>query len=125
MPSIATQNKPKAKPQSMVSQGKRTAINGVTKAPRNISATAAAAKRTLTCCSPRALAPDPEPQSNRKKPPRKLEIRSQSYNVNAIRLSAPFLDDLLAKMLQLQNRMLMTGQDIAASSETEDIIKRE
>jgi len=74
---------------------------------------------------PRAAAPEPESQSNRKKPPRKLEIRLPNSNANAVKFSAPFLDNLLAKMLQLQNRMLMTGQDIAASDETDDRIKRE
>jgi hypothetical protein len=45
-------------------------------------------------------------------------------NANGVKFSAPFLDNLLAKMLSLQTRMLMTGQDIAAS-EADDQIKRE
>jgi len=67
---------------------------------------------------------EPEPQTNGKKAPRKLEIRLPNANANGVKFSAPFLDNLLAKMLSLQNRMLMTGSDIAAS-EADDNIKRE
>jgi len=67
----------------------------------------------------------PEPQVNGgRKTPRKLEIRLPNSNANGVKFSAPFLDNLLAKMLSLQNRMLMTGSDIAAS-EADENIKRE
>src|ERR1700753_2450303 len=57
-----------------------------------------------------------------RKPPRKLEIRlPPAANANGVRFSAPFLDNLLGKMLALQNRMLVTGQEIAASEAQEDI----
>jgi len=64
---------------------------------------------------------EPEPHVNGRKPPRKLEIRLPNANANGVKFSAPFLDNLLGKMLTLQNRMLMTGQDIAASDADEDI----
>jgi hypothetical protein len=67
---------------------------------------------------------DQEPQINGRKPPRKLEIRLPNANANGVKFSAPFLDNLLAKMLSLQNRMLTTGSDIAAS-EADDNIKRD
>ena len=67
---------------------------------------------------------DSQSQVNGRKAPRKLEIRLPNANANGVKFSAPFLDNLLAKMLSLQNRMLMTGQDIAAS-EADDNIKRE
>ena len=61
---------------------------------------------------------------NGKKQPRKLEIRLPAADATGVKFSAPFLDNLLAKMLSLQNSMLMTGQDIAAS-DIDDSIKKE
>jgi len=72
---------------------------------------------------PRGPAPEPQ-QVNGKKVPRKLEIRLPNANANGVKFSAPFLDNLLGKMLSLQNRMLMTGSDLAAS-EADDSTKRE
>jgi len=69
-------------------------------------------------------AAEPVQQVNGKRPPRKLEIRLPNANANSVKFSAPFLDNLLAKMLSLQNRMLMTGSDIAAS-DADDQTKRE
>ncbi|KAF2672153.1 hypothetical protein BT63DRAFT_422651 [Microthyrium microscopicum] len=63
-------------------------------------------------------------QNGRKKVPRKLEIRLPNANANGVKFSAPFLDNLLGKMLSLQNRMLMTGSDLAAS-EADDSTKRD
>jgi hypothetical protein len=69
--------------------------------------------------------PAPEPQQiNGKKPPRKLEIRLPNTGTEGVKFSAPFLDNTLAKMLALQNRMLKTGSEIAASDAGEDV-KRE
>jgi hypothetical protein len=65
-----------------------------------------------------------EPQTNSKKPPRKLEIRLPNSGTDGIKFSAPFLDNTLAKMLALQNRMLKTGSEIAASDASE-AVKRE
>lgn len=63
-----------------------------------------------------------EPQNGRK-PPRKLEIRLPP-STGDVKFSAPFLDNTLAKMLSLQNRMLKTGSEIAASDAPENV-KRE
>lgn len=63
-------------------------------------------------------------QAQLRKQPRKLEIRLPNAGANGVKFSAPFLDNLLAKMLSLQNRMLMTGQEIA-SSKADDNIKRD
>jgi len=67
---------------------------------------------------------EPAPQVNGRKVPRKLEIRLPNANANGVKFSAPFLDNLLSKMLSLQNRMLMTGQDLGAS-EADEKVKRE
>jgi len=66
----------------------------------------------------------PEPQVNGRKPPRKLEVRLPNAGTDGIKFSAPFLDNTLAKMLALQNRMLKTGSEIAAS-DASDEVKRE
>jgi acetylglutamate synthase len=42
-----------------------------------------------------------------------------------ITFSAPFLDNTLAKLLALQNRMLKVSQEIAASEDVEDGVKHE
>jgi len=74
---------------------------------------------------PMQRGPEPEqPQVNGKKTPRKLEIRLPNANGDGVKFSAPFLDNTLAKMLSLQNRMLKTGSSIAASDVDEEI-KRE
>ena len=43
---------------------------------------------------------------------------------DGVKFSAPFLDNTLAKMLALQNRLLKTGSEIAASDASEEV-KRE
>ena len=79
---------------------------------------------TVTLAYYQSRRPEPEPQVNGRKVPRKLEIRLPNANANGVKFSAPFLDNLLGKMLSLQNKMLVTGSDIAAS-EADDDIKRE
>lgn len=44
--------------------------------------------------------------------------------MDGVKFSAPFLDNTLSKMLSLQNRMLKTGSEIAASDAGDDV-KRE
>jgi len=78
-------------------------------------------EHSLTLSYRRPVA-EPEPQNGRK-PPRKLEIRFPPSNGD-VQFSAPFLDNTLAKMLHLQNRMLKTGSEIAASDAPEEV-KRE
>lgn len=68
--------------------------------------------------------PVQEPETkNGRRPPRKLEIRFPP-TTGDVKFSAPFLDNTLAKMLSLQNRMLKTGSEIAASDAPESV-KRE
>jgi len=75
---------------------------------------------------PQKYLPESEqPQTNGvKRGPRKLEIRLPNSGTNGVKFSAPFLDNTLSKMLALQNRMLKTGSEIAASDASEEV-KRE
>jgi len=68
------------------------------------------------------------PAPKTKKPPRKLEMRLGQNNISSptnITFSAPFLDNTLAKMLALQDRMLKVGQELAASEDVEENLKQE
>jgi len=68
------------------------------------------------------------PAPKAKKPPRKLEMRLGQNNISSptnITFSAPFLDNTLAKMLSLQDRMLKVGQELAASEDVEESVKQE
>jgi len=49
---------------------------------------------------------------------------SASFPSN-ITFSAPFLDNTLAKLLALQNRMLKVSQEIAACEDVEESVKME
>lgn len=76
--------------------------------------------------------PQPQPQqsssqSAARKPPRKLELRLPNSGASPtnITFSAPFLDNTLSKLLTLQNRMLKVSNDIAASEDVDDAVKRE
>ncbi|KAH7115322.1 hypothetical protein B0J11DRAFT_540317 [Dendryphion nanum] len=66
-------------------------------------------------------------QSSHRKPPRKLELRLPNSGASPtnITFSAPFLDNTLSKLLTLQNRMLKVSNDIAASEDVEESVKRE
>ncbi|OCL13242.1 hypothetical protein AOQ84DRAFT_332973 [Glonium stellatum] len=73
-------------------------------------------------------APAPkEPVQKARKPPRKLEMRlgQSGPSPTNVTFSAPFLDNTLAKMLSLQNRMLKVGQDLAASEDLDEAVKQE
>jgi len=74
--------------------------------------------------------PQSQPQTptspQTKKPPRKLEMRIPNTAGGAqVTFSAPFLDNTLSKLLALQNRMLQVSQEIAASDDVEDKVKKE
>lgn len=59
-----------------------------------------------------------------KKRPRKLEMRLTNSSADQIAFSAPFLDNTLQKMLQLQNRMLKTTAELSkAGGVDEHVIK--
>lgn len=62
-----------------------------------------------------------------RKPPRKLDIRvpNNGQSPTNITFSAPFLDNTLAKLLTLQNRMLKVSNDIAASEDVDEQTKQE
>lgn len=59
------------------------------------------------------------------KKPRKLEIRLQPGKTDEIAFSAPFLDNTLSKMLDLQRRMLQVSADIASSDASESVKKEQ
>jgi len=66
------------------------------------------------------------PTYNGPRKPRKLEIRLPSdANANGVRFSAPFLDNTLAKMLELQNKMLRVGAELAKAEGVSEDVKRE
>ncbi|KAH6865027.1 hypothetical protein J4E85_004335 [Alternaria conjuncta] len=67
------------------------------------------------------------PSNSGKKPPRKLEMRMPNNGASPtnITFSAPFLDNTLAKLLTLQNRMLTVSNDIAACEDVDDKTKQE
>lgn len=62
-----------------------------------------------------------------KKKPRKLEMRfgQTSNSAEHVQFSAPFLDNTLQKMLQLQNRMLMTTAELSKSAGVDEKIIKE
>ncbi|CAK4031713.1 Hypothetical predicted protein [Lecanosticta acicola] len=53
------------------------------------------------------------PATEEKKKPRKLDMRLNNTTSDRVAFSAPFLDNTLQKMLQLQNRMLQTTADLS------------
>jgi len=50
---------------------------------------------------------------------------SSASSPSNITFSAPFLDNTLAKLLALQNRMLKVSQEIAACEDVEESVKME
>jgi hypothetical protein len=54
-----------------------------------------------------------------------MRLPSSGQSPTNITFSAPFLDNTLSKLLSLQNRMLKVSNDIAASDDVEDNVKRE
>ena len=63
-----------------------------------------------------------------KKAPRKLEMRLPPGGGNgqsSVAFSAPFLDNTLQKMLQLQNRMLTTTAQLSKSENVEESVIKE
>ncbi|KAF2205043.1 hypothetical protein GQ43DRAFT_477703 [Delitschia confertaspora ATCC 74209] len=69
----------------------------------------------------------PQPAQPQKKPPRKLDIRLPPTHQSPtnITFSAPFLDNTLKKLLDLQNRMLRVSNDIAACDDVDESVKQE
>lgn len=66
-----------------------------------------------------------EPQAEEKKKPRKLEMRLNGGSADSVAFSAPFLDNTLQKMLQLQNRMLKSSAELSKTEGVDEKIVRE
>jgi len=66
-----------------------------------------------------------EPVTDEKKRPRKLEMRLNGSSQDSIAFSAPFLDNTLQKMLQLQNRMLKSTAELSKAENVEEKIIKE
>lgn len=67
-----------------------------------------------------------EATENGRKQPRKLEMRlPNSGNGQSVAFSAPFLDNTLQKMLQLQNRMLKTTAELSKSESVDESVIKE
>lgn len=62
------------------------------------------------------------PETDEKKKPRKLEMRLNNGGGSgeSVAFSAPFLDNTLQKMLQLQNRMLTTTAELSNAEGVEE-----
>ncbi|KAF1990053.1 hypothetical protein K402DRAFT_390370 [Aulographum hederae CBS 113979] len=67
----------------------------------------------------------PQTNGGGKRKPRKLELRLQNSSADAVSFSAPFLDNTLSKMLDLQTRMLKTGANLARSGDVSEEVKKE
>ncbi|GAB7360904.1 hypothetical protein MBLNU230_g0890t1 [Neophaeotheca triangularis] len=61
----------------------------------------------------------------KKKAPRKLEMRLQNGSKDSVAFSAPFLDNTLQKMLKLQNRMLDTTAELSNTEGVEEKVIKE
>lgn len=64
-------------------------------------------------------------ESDEKKKPRKLEMRLANSGSDSIAFSAPFLDNTLQKMLQLQNRMLKSTAELSKTEGVDEKIVKE
>lgn len=64
-------------------------------------------------------------ESEEKKRPRKLEMRLANSGADSIAFSAPFLDNTLQKMLQLQNRMLKSTAELSKTENVDEKIVKE
>ncbi|CAK1367137.1 hypothetical protein CB0940_10460 [Cercospora beticola] len=74
---------------------------------------------------PKPSEADPEPVEQEKRRPRKLEMRLNNSAADSVAFSAPFLDNTLQKMLQLQNRMLKTTADLSKSEGVDEKMVKE
>lgn len=64
-------------------------------------------------------------KSERRKQPRKLEMRLGTSKPDEVSFSAPFLDNTLSKMLALQNRMLTLGNNMAKNGDLDEATQKE
>lgn len=104
-------------------------VNGVTSAyaimaSRIANRVAEMAESITFVERPKAREPEVPAAVEEKRRPRKLDIRLNTNSDEHIAFSAPFLDNTLQKMLQLQNRMLKTTADLSkAEGVDEKVIK--
>lgn len=80
---------------------------------------------TLTASRYRPKPQEQAPQGEEKKRPRKLDMRLNGGAQDQVAFSAPFLDNTLQKMMQLQNRMLTTTADLSKSGGVEEKVIKE
>ncbi|USW56021.1 hypothetical protein Slin15195_G093400 [Septoria linicola] len=76
---------------------------------------------------PKPSEAEPPSQSleQQKRKPRKLEMRLNNGAADSVAFSAPFLDNTLQKMLQLQNRMLKTTAELSKSEGVDEKMVKE
>lgn len=60
-----------------------------------------------------------------KRRPRKLEMRLNGGAGESVAFSAPFLDNTLSKMLQLQNRMLKSSAELSKMEGVDEKVVKE
>ncbi|KAF2863046.1 hypothetical protein K470DRAFT_255555 [Piedraia hortae CBS 480.64] len=73
---------------------------------------------------PKPREPEPPAEEARRKP-RKLEMRLNGGAPDQVAFSAPFLDNTLQKMLQLQNRMLKSSAQLSKMEDVDERIVKE
>ncbi|KXT00390.1 hypothetical protein AC578_3358 [Pseudocercospora eumusae] len=76
---------------------------------------------------PKPHEPEPTPPAElEKRRPRKLEMRlNNGGTAESVAFSAPFLDNTLQKMLQLQNRMLKSSAELSKAEAVDEKIVKE
>jgi len=65
------------------------------------------------------------PAEEQKRRPRKLDMRLNGGAADSIAFSAPFLDNTLQKMLQLQNRMLKSSAELSKMDGVDERVIKE
>lgn len=66
-----------------------------------------------------------QPEVEEKRRPRKLEMRLNGGTAESVAFSAPFLDNTLSKMLQLQNRMLKSSAELSKMEGVDERVMKE
>ncbi|EME80769.1 uncharacterized protein MYCFIDRAFT_102072, partial [Pseudocercospora fijiensis CIRAD86] len=75
---------------------------------------------------PKPQEPEPTPPAElEKRRPRKLEMRLNGGTADSVAFSAPFLDNTLQKMLQLQNRMLKSSAELSKAEGVDEKMVKE
>ncbi|KAK4614227.1 hypothetical protein CLAFUW4_08961 [Fulvia fulva] len=131
MPNGAARAPPRtAPPQKSASIAGESPHNGVTSAyaimaSRIANRVAEMAESITFVERPKPQEPELTAQPEERKRPRKLDIRLNNGSSDHVAFSAPFLDNTLQKMLQLQNRMLKTTADLAKAENVDEKVIKE